>query len=138
MHPNFILEGFWDGLSVKYIHSGNAIRKALIMYVANTETLEANWLNYIPKNRRSDYLLISLTPSLLKQIFGKEIFVSHYPFFYQIKITNPSILYLAHLLQIEMETPNILGQDFVSAIVTAMITSCELSNLELHKQSPHL
>lgn len=83
MHPNFfIIEGLWDGLNIKYIHSENAIRKALILYVANTEILEADWLNYIPKNQLRNYLLISLTPSLLKQIFGQKITVFDFPFIY--------------------------------------------------------
>jgi hypothetical protein len=127
MHPNFfILEGFWDRMHIKYVHSEKAnasgTLKALTIYVANAENFPDDWLDYIPKR---DYLLISLNPSLLKQIFGQLIPVSHPPFIYQIEITNPSILHLAHLLQTEMEAPKIFSKEFVFAIVTTMIRYCE-------------
>ena len=115
MHPNFsILEGFWDGLHIKYVHSENAnasgtlkamsttgytYGKALTMYVANTENFQADWLNYIPKR---DYLLISLTPSLLKQLFGQVIPISHPPFIYQIEIYNRSIKFTQTYPQVDI------------------------------------
>jgi hypothetical protein len=51
MHPNFsILEGFWDGLHIKYVHSENAnasgTLKALTIYVANTDNFPDDWFNY--------------------------------------------------------------------------------------------
>jgi hypothetical protein len=126
MHPNFfILEGCWDGLDIKYVHSENPIEEALVMYVANTETLEADWLNYIPKKLLVNYLLISFTPFSLTRFFDQEVSVSLSPFIYQIEITNPSILHLAQLLQTEMEAPKIFSQEFVFAIVTTMIRYCE-------------
>jgi hypothetical protein len=110
MYPNFcIVEGLWDGLNIKYIHSEKTITKALVMYIDNTESLKSNWLNYIPKKLFQDYLLISFTP-----------------FLFRIEITNPSILHLAHLLQTEIKTPKILSQEFVFAIVTTMIRYCEV------------
>jgi hypothetical protein len=127
MYPNFcIVEGLWDGLNIQYMHSEKTITKALVMYIDNTESLESNWLNYIPKKLFQDYLLISFTPFLFTQIFGQKIPVSHSPFIYKIEITNPSILHLAHLLQTEIKTPKILSQEFVFAIVTAMIRYCEV------------
>lgn len=126
MHSNFlIIEGFWDGLDVKYVHSGNAAKKAVTIYVANAESCEVNWLSYIPKKRLRDYLLISFTPFLLTQLFNHKIPVSDSPFIYQLEITNPSILHLAHLLQSEIQTPKTFSQEFVFAIVTAMIRYCE-------------
>jgi hypothetical protein len=127
MHTNFLMiEASWDCLNIKYIHSAKLVRNSLIMYVANTETLEDDWLNYIPKNFLRDYLLISLAPSLLTQILGQKNLVSHSQFIYQIEITDPSILHLAHLLRTEIEAPRILSQEFVFAIVTAMITAQRL------------
>jgi hypothetical protein len=127
MHPNFsILEGFWDGLHIKYVHSEKAnasgTLKALTIYVAIAQNFPDDWFNYIPK---TDYLLINLTPSLSKQLFGQVISVSHPPFLYQVEIKNPSILHLGQLLHSEMEAPQILSQEFVFAIVTTMIRYCE-------------
>jgi hypothetical protein len=126
MYPNFcIVEGLWDGLNIQYMHSEKAIAKTLVMYVANTETLEADCLNSILKSKLRDYLLISLTPCLLTQFLGRKISVPRSPFIYQIEITNPSILHLSHLLQTEMKAPKVFSQDFVFAIITVMIRYCE-------------
>lgn len=126
MHPDFsILAASWDGLDIKYIHSENLINNALIMYVIDSENFAIDWFDNTNQNPQQNYLEISFSPSLFKDIFGQKIPNSTYPFI-QLEITDPSMLYLAHLLQIEMEAPKILSQKYVLAIVTALIVDKNL------------
>lgn len=122
MYPNCcILETSWDGLKIRYIHSENSTSDALIMYVADMENFAVDWFGINPNPQR-DYLEISLSPSLFKQIFSQSISICCHKFI-QVEITEPSMLHLAHLLQLEMKAPKILSQKYVLAIVTAMIAA---------------
>jgi hypothetical protein len=124
MHRNFlILEASWDSLDIKYIRSVNLTKKALSLYVVNAENFKIDWLNYIPQNLLQDYLFVSFAPYLLKQIYSQEILPSHLRFIDQVEITEPSMLYFALLLQAEIKAPQVLSQEFVLAIITAMISS---------------
>ena len=97
MHLNFsIIEASWDGLYIKYIHSENLISNALIMYVVNSENFAIDWFENTNQNPQKDYLEIIFSPSLFKDIFGQN-FSTYFHQFIQVEITDPSILYLAHL-----------------------------------------
>ena len=122
MYPNsFTLETSWDGLKIRYTHSENSTNNALIMYVADIENFVVDWFEINPNPQR-DYLEISFSPSLFKKIFGQSVSI-YCDKFIQIEITEPSMLHLAKLLQTEMQTPKILSQKYVLAILTAMIAA---------------
>ena len=137
MHPDyFILEGSWDGLDIKYIYSENSISDALMMYISSIEKGLTDGLNNLYHNQRLNCLEINFSASLFQEIFGQTISTSlHNTSLHeliQVEIVDPSMLHLAYLLQSEMETPKILSQEYVLAIVTAMITAIELQ-MNQHK-----
>lgn len=120
-----IIEASWDGLDIKYIYSQNPTSDALIMYVANSENFAIDWFDNTNQNPHQNCLEISFSPYLFKDIFGQSICTSCGEFI-QIEITDPSMLHLVSLLEIEIKAPKILSQKYVLAIVTALIVDKNL------------
>jgi hypothetical protein len=131
-----ILKASWDGLRVKYVHSvklplcsGNTLmmRVAILpkrVAAANPEQFESNWLSDAQKCPLLEYLQITLSPLRFQQIVEQTMLSPNHLPILKMQITDPSILHLAHLLRAEMETPKPLSQQFISSIVTILITHC--------------
>jgi len=117
-----VLKASWNGLDIKYINSQNPTSDALIMYVINSEYFAIDLFDNTNQNSPKDSLEISFRNSLFQQTFGKNIFILTHPLM-QLEITNPSMLHLVNLLKIEMEAPKFLSQQYVLAIVTALIVN---------------
>lgn len=131
-----ILKASWDRLRVKYVHSekrplcsGNTLMMRIAILTrgvaaANAEQFESDQLSYAQKTPLLEYLQITLSPLRFQQILDQTMLYPNQLPILKMQITDPSILHLAHLLRAEMETPKPLSQQFISSIVTILITHC--------------
>jgi hypothetical protein len=70
----------------------------------------------------TSHLHLTINPDGIQPPIGEQLQSVTLPFHYAQTVSNPSILHLLHLLQIEMQAPQRMNQLFVSAIVTVLTT----------------
>ncbi len=70
--------------------------------------------------RLTSHLHLSVHPSAIDPNMAEQFQSVTLPFNYSQTVSDPSILHLLHLLQAEMQAPQLMNQKFVSSIVTVL------------------
>jgi hypothetical protein len=68
----------------------------------------------------TSHLRLTIQPSAIHPNMAAHIQSLTLPFNYSKMVSDPSILYLLHLLQAEIQAPQLMNQKFVSSIVTIL------------------
>jgi hypothetical protein len=106
----------WDGITVECLqveHHAPDVNPGFVVSLAIAH-------QPIASQRLTSHLHLTVNPDAIKPHIAKQIQSMTLPFNYSQTVSNPSILHLLHLLQTEMQVPQLMNQMFVSAIVTVL------------------
>jgi hypothetical protein len=126
----------WIGMAFKYclqvtptvdIHSGVVVRLAIT-------PIKSQSTSQRPAGPRStSHLHLSLHSMAVDSEVLKQMKAVTLPFNYSQTVSDPSILHLIHLLQIETQSPQLMNQIFISSIVIALTTHL-LQNFQMESR----
>jgi hypothetical protein len=124
----FFLNASWDGLDAKYINLGipplkeGCLTIGVAIYPIKAH-FDDNWLSGAYINHIREYLLLTICPSRFERLIN-ETKLCTITDIQQVKVIDPSILHMAHLLLTEIEYPKPLSQQFASSIAGVIVTHC--------------
>ncbi|BAZ16018.1 hypothetical protein NIES4071_78910 [Calothrix sp. NIES-4071] len=85
-----------------------------------------DWLSGAYIKPSLEYLLFTLSPYRFEQFIDQTKLCVNKAFIHQVKIIDPSMLYMASLLRTEIEYPKPLSQQFASSLTAVILTHCLL------------
>lgn len=118
----------WDGVVVECLQSAP---RALDVH---PEVVVSLSIAHQPIDSPSltSYLHLTVQPSALHPNMAEQIQSVTLPFNHSQMVSDPSILHLLHLLQAEMQAPQLMNQMFVSSIMT-ILTINLLQNFQMEQ-----
>jgi hypothetical protein len=126
------LRAAWDGVTVECLQwVPDADSKVVVSLAIAQPPLDSPMLT----PPRTSHLHLTIQPSAIHPTMVEQFQSVTIPFNYSQTVSDPSILYLLHLLQAEIQAPQLMNQMFVSSIFTVLITHL-LQNLQMEQCEP--
>jgi hypothetical protein len=120
------LRAAWDGVMVECLQLvPDADSKVVVSLAIAHPSLDSPMLT----PPLTSHLHLTIQPSAIEANMAEQFQSLTLPFNDSQIVSDPSILHLLHLLQAEMQAPQLMNQMFISSIVTA-ITTYLLQNLQ--------